>query len=308
MRVFLLLTVAMLVSVGSLRADSFVQWGAEKTDDAVSHDGLAWKKPTTSSGVVTANRVPQVANPIRLVQYQEPAFPLPTPPTPAQQDTVYPEKRPQTTTPPSGATIEPLFTPAAPLPMPTLPPPQPEPLRTPSSTEPAPATGPTPAPSPLDANTPPPQRKGVVDCPDTAAFKSIREISYDIRPMPGELPKECPLIAPPYSGRFYGRTCYFWNASALCTKGAYFENVQLERYGHSLCPVLEPIISGVRFFVTVPFLPYKMGLTPPNECVYTLGHYRVGSCAPYMLDPLPISVRAVLFEAAAVGGAVAIIP
>jgi len=126
--------------------------------------------------------------------------------------------------------------------------------------------------------------------------------------MPGELPKECPLVASAYTGRYYNRTCFLWTASAVCTKGAYFEDVQLERYGHSLCPVLEPIFSGLRFFVTVPLLPYKMGLIPPNECVYTLGHYRVGSCAPYMLDPLPVSVRAVLFEAAAVGGAIAIIP
>ena len=296
MRVFLLLAVAVLISVGSLRADSFVSWDDEASNTAVS-DGLTWKKPKTSSGVVTANHIAVTDNPIRQVQHQTPITP-PQALTPAQQDTIFPELHPQTNTPPSGATSEP-FVPTNPLPVPKLP----TQLQMPSDTESVPTVGTTPAPSPF-----PRRSTKEIDCPGTAAFKSIREISYDIRPLPGELPKECPLIAPGYTGRYHGRTCFFWKASALCTKGAYFENVQLERYGHTLCPALEPIFSGVRFFVTIPLLPYKMGLTPPNECVYTLGHYRVGNCAPYMLDPLPVSVRAVLFEAAAVGGAIAIIP
>jgi hypothetical protein len=49
-------------------------------------------------------------------------------------------------------------------------------------------------------------------------------------------------------------------------------------------------------------LPYNIGLQTPNECIYTLGYYRPGSCAPYKIDPLPISVRAVLFEAGVVTG------
>ncbi|MDR2169364.1 MAG: hypothetical protein LBP59_04410 [Planctomycetaceae bacterium] len=139
-------------------------------------------------------------------------------------------------------------------------------------------------------------------------FKPINEISCDIKPRPGVLPEECPLTYEPYTGRHFRQTCFQWKASALCTKGAYFENVQLDRYGHSVCPLLEPVISGAKFFTTIPLLPYKAGLTPPNECVYTLGHYRVGNCAPHALDPLPISVRAILFEGAAIAGAIAIIP
>jgi hypothetical protein len=139
-------------------------------------------------------------------------------------------------------------------------------------------------------------------------LKSIKEIGYDIRPTADELPKECPLQTIPYNGRHFAQTCYQWKASALCTKAAYFEDVQLERYGHSICPVFEPVISGAKFFLTIPFLPYKAGLFTPNECVYTLGHYRAGNCSPYMLDPLPISVRAILFEGAAVGGAIALLP
>ena len=51
-------------------------------------------------------------------------------------------------------------------------------------------------------------------------------------------------------------------------------------------------------------LPYKMGLELPNECVYTLGYYRPGDCAPYLFDPLPISVRGLFFEDRDVGGGV----
>ena len=286
-----LLMVAVLVSTGTLLADTAVQWGDETSDVATGH-GLSWKKPKTSSAVVTANQVPNVDRPIRQVQFQE-ALP--------------------TVTPPGGTTNGspvPLSPPKQAIPAPTLP--SSPPLQTPSDMESLPGTGSLPAPDPIDSSLLLPQsgrsRAKEIDCPGSAAFKSIREISYDIAPKPGELPKECPLISAAYTGRSYSRTCFLWTASGVCTKGAYFEDVQLERYGHSLCPALEPVFSGVRFFVTVPLLPYKMGLTPPNECVYTLGHYRVGNCAPYMLDPLPISVRAILFEAAAVGGAIAIIP
>jgi hypothetical protein len=156
-------------------------------------------------------------------------------------------------------------------------------------------------PNSVDINVP------THDC-KVVGFKPINEISCDIKPRPGQLPDECPLTSEPYAGRNFRQTCFQWKASAVCTKGAYFENAQLERYGHSVCPVLEPVISGVKFFTTIPILPYKAGLTPPNECVYTLGHYRVGNCAPHTLDPLPISVRAILFEGAAVAGAAAIIP
>ena len=72
-------------------------------------------------------------------------------------------------------------------------------------------------------------------------------------------------------------------------------------------PWVQPFASAAHFFLTIPILPYKMGLEPPNECIYALGYCRPGNCAPYMLDPIPISARAALFEAGAwVGGVFAI--
>jgi hypothetical protein len=51
-----------------------------------------------------------------------------------------------------------------------------------------------------------------------------------------------------------------------------------------------------------------MGVEPPHECIYALGHYRPGSCAPYMCNPIPISCRGAAIQAAAVTGAVYAIP
>jgi hypothetical protein len=101
---------------------------------------------------------------------------------------------------------------------------------------------------------------------------------------------------------------YTWKASGLCHKPLYFEEVALERYGHSAGPYLQPVASAAHFFLIVPALPYFMGVYPPNECIYTLGYYRPGSCAPYILDPFPLSVRGGLAEAAVWTGMVFLIP
>ena len=111
-----------------------------------------------------------------------------------------------------------------------------------------------------------------------------------------------------HAGRCWDQTTYMWKASALCHKPLYFEEEQLERYGHSFSPCFQPFISGAHFFVTLPVLPYCMGVEPPCECVYALGHYRPGNCAPYMCNPVPLSLRGALFEAGAVTGAAAALP
>ena len=150
----------------------------------------------------------------------------------------------------------------------------------------------------------------VTTCGDQIGLKSIREISHDIRPPRADvLPEECAIDRPVYYERHFGQTCFMWKASALSTRAAYFEDVQLERYGNTIvCPALQPIVSGAKFFATIPILPYKMGVTPPNECVYTLGHRRPGNRSPYMVKPFPISPRGAAFQAGVVAGGIAVIP
>jgi hypothetical protein len=115
-----------------------------------------------------------------------------------------------------------------------------------------------------------------------------------------DFPCDCKLggniEAPAYVRRNFARTTFTWKATGVCHKPLYFEDVQLERYGHSWNPVAQPFLSAAHFFVSVPLLPYKMGLNPPSECVYSLGYYRPGSCAPYMLEPIPFSLRAIIYE------------
>ena len=123
-----------------------------------------------------------------------------------------------------------------------------------------------------------------------------------------DFPYECRLNAGDSPSRQWPQVTYNWKAAALCHKPLYFEQVQLERYGHSWGPYVQPIMSGVHFFGTLPILPYKMGIRTPTECVYTLGYYRPGNCAPYMIDPVPFTWRAAFFEAGFATGAAFAIP
>ncbi|MEM8865162.1 MAG: hypothetical protein AAGF31_06395 [Planctomycetota bacterium] len=112
----------------------------------------------------------------------------------------------------------------------------------------------------------------------------------------------------PFAPRSWVPITYMWKASALCHKPLYFEQKALERYGHSFGPYLDPVVAGAHFFTRLPVLPYCMGLKTPTECVYTLGHYRPGNCAPYLVEQPGITCRAVGFELGAWTGGSFLIP
>jgi hypothetical protein len=101
---------------------------------------------------------------------------------------------------------------------------------------------------------------------------------------------------------------YFWTAPATCHRPLYFEEPNLERYGHSAGCLLQPAISGAHFFTNLAVLPYKMGQDRCHECIYTLGHYRPGSCAPWQTPDLRVEPDAIFFEGLAVTGIVLLIP
>lgn len=122
------------------------------------------------------------------------------------------------------------------------------------------------------------------------------------------LPFRCGSGYEPLEGRDFICSTVQWKASGACHNPLYFEQVQLERYGHETGPILQPLISGSHFFLSIPMLPYKMGINPPNECQYALGYYRPGNCAPYMIPPFPLSVRGGLVQAGAVLGVAGVLP
>lgn len=145
-------------------------------------------------------------------------------------------------------------------------------------------------------------------CPDPKDMPNILDVPYKLVPSPGLFPESCPLPDEDFQRKAPTPITFTWKASSLCYKPLYFEDVQLERYGHYCHPLLQPICSRVRFWLTIPCLPYLMGVNPPNECVYDLGYYRPGNCAPSMIEPIPISLRGALLEAGAVVGVAAVIP
>jgi hypothetical protein len=122
------------------------------------------------------------------------------------------------------------------------------------------------------------------------------------------LPTECTLGYEPYVARSPAPATFTWKAAALHHKPLYFEEVQLERYGHTAGPLLQPALSGLHFLKSTVTLPYQMGIHPPHECQYPLGYYRPGNCAPWLVPPLPVSVRGGAAEAGAVLGAIFVIP
>ncbi|MFM8702420.1 MAG: hypothetical protein ACKOHG_00830, partial [Planctomycetia bacterium] len=123
-----------------------------------------------------------------------------------------------------------------------------------------------------------------------------------------DYPCECRLEGETFAPRRFAATTFSWTAAANCHKPLYFEDWQLERYGHSHGALADPFVSAAHFFVTLPVLPYKMGVELPWECVYPLGYYRPGSCAPWTVPAVPISCRGFAVEAATVTGLVFLLP
>lgn len=94
-----------------------------------------------------------------------------------------------------------------------------------------------------------------------------------------------------------------WKASSLCHKPLYFENVQLERYGHSRGPFAQPVHSTWHFFRSLVTVPYQTAIWPATECQYALGYFRPGDCAPWLKDAIPFSLAGVQRQATFVTGA-----
>lgn len=122
-----------------------------------------------------------------------------------------------------------------------------------------------------------------------------------------QIPELCSAGNQRSESRSWAPQTYAWQASALCHKPLYFENVQLERYGHTHGPLRQPIHSVAHFFVSLITVPYQTGIHPANECQYALGFYRPGDCAPWLKNPIPFSLNGAARQAFVTTG-VAVIP
>lgn len=103
-------------------------------------------------------------------------------------------------------------------------------------------------------------------------------------------------------------TVFHWAPPNFAYQPLYFDDVPLERYGQSVLPAAQPLLSGVHFFGMFPIIPYKMGIDRTHDPVYTFGYYRVGSDAPPVRQRLPFEWDAALFEAGAWTGMVFALP
>ncbi|MFT4557325.1 MAG: tetratricopeptide (TPR) repeat protein [Planctomycetaceae bacterium] len=102
---------------------------------------------------------------------------------------------------------------------------------------------------------------------------------------------------------------YSWEAPQLKYNPLYFEDPQLERYGNEVC-ILQPFLSGARFYTTIATLPYQMMSEGNSVChtVYDFGYARPGDCVPYALEVPEFSLTGSLSSGAWVYALIVILP
>ncbi len=122
------------------------------------------------------------------------------------------------------------------------------------------------------------------------------------------LPFRCGSGFEPQVGRDFIASTVQWKASGACQQSSVLRAGTVGAIRHDAGPIVQPLLSSAHFFLTIPILPYKMGINPMNECQYALGYYRPGNCAPYMLQPIPLSLRGGLAQTGAVLGMAAALP
>lgn len=124
--------------------------------------------------------------------------------------------------------------------------------------------------------------------PDAAIFstKSLDQIRVDSNPPTGETPADQSTtvfdLGQPISlhSRGWMPAEYHWLAAEYIHQPLYFDDVVLERYGQSISPALQPLISGRRFFATIPLMPARLLVHHPYDPAYSYGYFRPGSPTP----------------------------
>ena len=148
---------------------------------------------------------------------------------------------------------------------------------------------------------------------DGSLFKPVANIKTRIPSHMDRMPPDCSgefftASVPTGSNRFGTEMAYHWEPTNFFHMPTYFDDVPLERYGQTKSECLQPFLSGTRFYLQVPILPYKMGVNPPHECISTLGHRPPGDCVPCIKQTLPFEADAVVVQTAATLGFVFLLP
>ncbi|APZ94572.1 hypothetical protein Fuma_04204 [Fuerstiella marisgermanici] len=112
----------------------------------------------------------------------------------------------------------------------------------------------------------------------------------------------------PYFESEAPRTVLQWAPTNLWYHPLYFQDVGLERYGHTHKPWIQPFVSSGRFFGQAVGLPYQMVLHPPKSREFALGYYQPGEWAPKLRYQIPFNEEAAATEFLWVTGLILLVP
>ena len=167
-----------------------------------------------------------------------------------------------------------------------------------------------------DANTVRPVAEPMASDDPRSWFKPLSQVDLNIRPPEGRFPvstydqfvawdAQARAGQAPPDDRL---VTYCWKPTEFSHQPLYFDDAPLERYGQTVCPVAAPLISGSKFFLTFPAMPYKLGLEKPYQRVTTLGYHRIGRCAPPTRQHIPLRLDAAMLESGAWIGFIFLLP
>lgn len=108
--------------------------------------------------------------------------------------------------------------------------------------------------------------------------------------------------------RVYEPVRFAWEASNFAYNPLYFEDPSLERYGHAFPDYVQPFVSVGKFGAQLMGLPYQTAIDPVHKCVYPLGWYMPGECAPKLCYQVPWNAEAAGVEAGVAAGLIFLIP
>jgi hypothetical protein len=131
-----------------------------------------------------------------------------------------------------------------------------------------------------------------IPCPECPFEQELRRIGR----APGEPDR-------PFVPRDFAHMHYCWEPTNLYHNPIYFEDVPLERYGHTRnYLVIQPAFSIFKFGIQLIGLPYQMSLYPVWDKQYSLGYYRPGEYVPYKYYQIPLNAKAAIVEAGVISG------
>ncbi len=151
------------------------------------------------------------------------------------------------------------------------------------------------------------------DCYQAPPLSALSvNIAFPVGKLPTNAALQCAIENEPTSDArlvdAWATTEHHWSATCSRHRPLYFEEINAERYGYTVSYALQPVISAAHFFGTIPALPYKMAVDRPRDCIYTLGHYRPGSCVPRRTNHLPWQPTASVVEVGFIAGMILLIP